>query len=191
MDIYLYLPYDIKYLDNSIKIIKNIFGKNIKLIDSLPFNQEINNGILWINSHGFKRNSEHDFLIEVSKIRKDNLKYCNIINDKIYLPSENFIKMFKIKNSIILFDSCYSSEIDIRTLGNWKSNLIFTTGYIQDFYNNYYSGLIKIILIIYNELKKEKKINNLNYEIIKENKDLINEICKRINKEFKTQFSLF
>lgn len=197
MNLYLYLPSNIEYTENSFNKLKSIFNiKNVQMINSFPFNEEINNGILWINSHGFDRNSEHDFLIQgltKDKIRKDYLQYFTMNKSgQLFIPSKNLSKLFLIKNSIILFDSCYSSEIDLRTLSNWKSNLIFTTGYIPDNYTIKWSGLIKAILYVADYIKKNKDIKTLDYNSIERNKETINNYFENVlNKQFKTQFILF
>lgn len=196
MNLYIYLPSQIMYTDNSLKIIKNIFNiKEVKYIDHLPY-EEIDNGILWINSHGYSRNLSHDFLIQgFSKeyVNKDYIKYLVYDKEKYpFIPSKNFTKFFKVKNSIILFDSCYSSEIDMRTLGNWKSNLIFSTGYITDKYNENWSGLIKSIYCVFENLREKKNLKKIDYNSIEENRDFINKYFEDIlNKEFNTQFILF
>lgn len=197
MNLYIYLPSPIMYTETSLDILKNMFNvKSVKPIRYLPYKEEIRNAIFWINSHGFERNCKHDFLIQGlpgSNVDKNYYEY--MIQDERgnpFIPSKNFTKFFNVKDSIILFDSCYSSEIDLRTLGNWKSNLIFTTGYIPDKYNETWSGLIKAITCIYENLKLNKGIKKLDYETIEKNRDFINNYFESIlNKQFKTQFILF
>ena len=48
----------------------------IETIVGVPYDKPIRNSIVWINSHGFKRTDKHDFMIEISKVKKD---YMNLL----------------------------------------------------------------------------------------------------------------
>jgi len=191
--LYIYLPYDVPYTENATKRLKAMFKTDkVEIIVGVPYDKPIRNSIVWINSHGLKRTDKHDFMIEVSKVKNDYMYLLYLQNRKYYIESSDFEKFFDIKDSIIIFDACYSSEICIRTLGNWKTNLIFTCGYIPEYYNEESSNLINLLVIIYKRLKQKYPcLSNLNYEILLKEKDFINEICTEINKDISTQFSLF
>ena len=197
MNLYVYIPNGISYMDNGIEIIKGVFNidkKNMKVITKLPYSEEINNSVFWICSHGFDREKFGDFLIEGPKEVKRNYYDYLVVNDREvpFIPSKNLTKFFNVKNSVIIFDSCYSSEIYMRTLSEWKSNLIFTTGYIPDTYNETWSGLLKSIVYVASCLKQNRGINSLDYNNILANKDFINDYYENVlNKEHKTQFILF
>ena len=88
-------------------------------------------------------------------------------------------------------DNCYSSEIAIDTLTDWKDNMIFTTGYIQDYYSEQETGMIKAIKYVAEAIKKEKGLSSLSYRILKENKDFVNQVLDTINNEYGTEYNLF
>ena len=193
---FLYLPYPIECINNCTKTLTENFKEDVNVITKLSFEKEINFGILWIDTHGIKRETNgKDFLLLVKQedFKPEYQKYLvvNQSNGKVYLPSIYLPIMFNVKNSIIIMDNCYSSEIDIKTLSTWKSNLIFTTGYIRDYYTEVETGMIKAIRLVFEELKKRFNIDKFDYITVLQYKDLINKGFEEINKKFNTEYNLF
>lgn len=191
MNVYLYLPRDVEYASSGVDLVEKMFKTKVRLIRKIPLEEKIENGVLWINSHGYKRTDDRDFMIEASGVKSGYTKYIRFGEKRSYIPSKHLPKFFNVTNSIILFDSCYSSEIDIGTLSKWKSNSIFTTGYMQDVYNDKWSGLIKTMCVIYDQLLVSKKIAALSPQVVSENREEIDKIIKFINDEYHTEFNLF
>lgn len=191
MKTYLYLPRDIEYVESGVNLLERIFKTEVLLITRIPLEEPIENGILWINSHGYKRTGDHDYMIEAGNVKPEFKKYVKRGQERDYIESVDLPKFFNVKNSLIIFDSCYSSEINISTLSNWKSNSILTTGYVPDVYNTQWSGLIKFLCMIHDKFIAEKKGTFLTPELIRENKETVNNLAEFVNFEYGTEFSLF
>lgn len=191
MNVYLYLPRDIEYASSGVQLIQKIFKADVRLIRKIPLEEKIDNGVLWINSHGYKRTDKHDFMIEANGVKNDYKSLLKYDSDRAYIESKYLPKFFNVSNSIILFDSCYSSEVNISTLSDWKSNNILTTGYGPDVYNSQWSGLIKMLCVIYDDFIVTKKVKTLTPEILRKNKEDVDKLISATNSKYSTEFNLF
>lgn len=189
-----YRPYPLKCFNNCVDKMQRVFEKKCFVTEAIPCTQPIRDGILWIDTHGVQYPGKSGYLLVVDPKTIDNdYKQYTYVGEgnKTYLPSSILPKMFDVHKSIIVLDSCYSSEVSIDTLTSWKDNMIFTTGYIVDYYDSKATGMVKALEIVADRLRKEKGIMALTYRVAKDNKDYINEIFAEINEKFKTQYNLF
>lgn len=189
-----YSPCPLPCFESSVGKMERIFGKKCFDDDMIPCPQKIRDGVLWIDSHGAQHPGRAGYMIRTTEnsvyperrpcIRKADNGYS-------YLPSSCLPAMFDVHKSIIVLDNCYSSEVSIDTLSKWKDNMIFTTGYIKDYYDRDSTGMIKALEIVMEKLRRDKGIKELSYRTVKENKDYINGVFADINARCKTQYNLF
>lgn len=188
-----YRPCPLECFNSSVEKLSSIFSKRCVVTEMIPYPKLIRDGILWVDSHGLQCNGRAGYLLSIDKktVCPDYQKYLYETDSKAYLSSACLPTMFDVHKSIIILDNCYSSEVSIDTLTKWKDNMIFTTGYIRDYYDSQSTGMIKAIEVVMERLAKEKGISHLSYRIVKENKDFINKVFSELNAKYKTQYNLF
>lgn len=190
-----FCPNKERYFNPSSKILEKIFRKKCFVTEKIPCETEVCDGVLWITTHGVQYPGKTGYLLKVKKSsvheQFDDCLYKNDENNTYYIPSSVLPTMFNVHKSVVILDNCYSSEVAIDTLSSWKDNMIFTTGYIQDYYNSTETGLIKTIEAAAEVLERERGIDFLSYRVLKENKDLVCDVLKEINEKYKTQYNLF
>ena len=147
-------------LKGEINMIKNCFNI-LDTFEIKKFPCEIDNGLLLIFTHGVYRGKydNEDYIININEQLLNTIpkNYClkfnsnDEFNDTLWLDTKYLSKLINIKNSIIIFDACYSSDLNINTLSGWKSNLIFTCGYVKEYSSIIGSDLAKAINKFYEQ----------------------------------------
>lgn len=189
-----YRPFPLKCFDSCVEKMQRVFGKECFVTEIIPCPQPVRDGVMWIDAHGVQNQGKPGFLLVVdpNTLAGDAKKLVTVgEGGKCYLPSIHLPKVVNVHKSIVVLDSCYSSEVSIDTLSDWKDNMIFTTGYIADYYNSQTTGMVKALEIVSERLRKERHVMALTYRSVKDNKDYINKILREINAQYKTQYSLF
>ena len=192
--LFVYKPFQLSCFNSCSDKLEAIFNKKCYVIEKIPCKQKISDGVLWLDAHGLQHPGKTGYMLAINKESVDS-EYQDELYESdrpgvSFLPSSVLPMFFDVHKSIIILDNCYSSQVAIDTLTQWKDNMIFTTGYIRDYYNDVETGIVKAIGEAMDELKKNG-IETMSYRTVKDNKALINDLFAKINKEYDTQYNLF